>query len=159
MLTLLSMLGGGALRLIPFIVDFFKAKQDADHEFRMAQLQLEIDKARASQAIDLANAQAAIAVNQGEMGAWADAIKAEAQRTGIAFIDWLSASVRPILTYYWCIGLYGGAKAVAIAVAIQESLPLKDYAPMLVTEFDQAVIGSILSFWFVDRAIRKMSGK
>lgn len=159
MLTLLSMLGGGLLRLIPFFVDFFKQKQDGDHEYRMTQLQLQIDQARATQQIDLAHAQAEIAANAGEMAAWADAIKGESGKTGIGWIDALSASVRPVLTYYWVIGLYGSAKVIQVLVAVQANTPLAGYVPILITEFDQTVIGSMLSFWFVDRALRKMSGR
>lgn len=159
MLTLLSLLGGGLLRLIPFFVDFFKQKQDADHEYRMTTLQLQIDQARAAQKIDLAHAQAEIAANAGEMAAWADAIKGESGKTGIGWIDALSASVRPVLTYYWVIGLYGSAKVIQVLVAIDARTPLAGYVPILITEFDQTVIGSMLSFWFVDRALRKMSGR
>jgi hypothetical protein len=153
------MLGGGLFRLIPFIVDFFKQKQDAEHEYRMTQLQLEIDKARATQAIDLANAQAAIATNAGEMSAWVEAIKGQSGKTGISWVDAVSATVRPFLTYYWCVGLYGGAKAIQVAVALQARVPLEQLVPILVTEFDQRVIGSMLAFWFVDRALKHMAGK
>lgn len=159
MIELLSLLGGGVLRLIPFVVDLFKQRQDAEHEYRMTQLQLEVDKARAAQQIDLAHAQAAIAASAGELAAWGDAIKAEGQRTGIGWIDALSASVRPVLTYYWTVGLYGGAKLIQVIVAVQSGTPLAGYLPILVTDFDQAVIGSMLSFWFVDRALRKMGSR
>ena len=158
MLTLLSMLGGGLLRLIPFLVDFFKQRQEADHEFRMTQLQLEIDKARATQQIDLAHAQAEIAAGAGEMQAWASAIAAQGAKTGVAWADALSASVRPVLTYWWCLGLYTAAKVVAVVVAFQAHTPLTGFAAILVTEFDTAIIASIFSFWFVDRSIRKMAG-
>ena len=159
MLTLLSMLGGGVLRLIPFLVDLFKQRQDQSHELAMTQLQLQIDQARAAQQIDLAHAQAEIAANAGEMAAWAEAIKGEATKTGIGWIDAISASVRPFLTYYWCVGLYGSAKVIAVLVAVDAHTPLAGFIPILFTEFDQSVIGSMLSFWFVDRALRKMSGR
>lgn len=157
MFELLSMLGGGALRLIPFLVDFFKGKRDADHEFRMTQLQLEIDRARAAQQIDLAHAQASIASAAGELQAFSDAIKAQGQSTGIGWVDAISATVRPFLTYYWCVGLYGSAKVIQVVVAFKNDTPLSGFVPILVTEFDQMVIGSMLSFWFVDRALRRFS--
>jgi hypothetical protein len=158
MLTLLSMLGGGLFRLIPFIVDFFKSKQDADHEYRMAQLQLQIDQARATQAIDLAHAQADIALGAGEMQAWTEALKGQ-QPTGVAWVDAISSTVRPFLTYYFCVLLYGSAKAIQVYVALSTHVPLPQIVPILVTEFDQNVIASILSFWFVDRALRRLTGK
>jgi hypothetical protein len=159
MLTLLSMLGGGLFRLIPFIVDFFKSKQDADHEYRMAQLQLQIDQARVTQAIDLAHAQADIALGAGEMNAWAEAIKGQSMPTGVAWVDAISATVRPFLTYYWCVGLYGSAKAIQIYVALQAHVPLAQLVPVLVTEFDQNVIGAAVSYWFVERTLMKLAAK
>jgi hypothetical protein len=158
-LTLLSMLGGGLFRLVPFLVDFFKAKHDAEHEYRMTELQLKIDQARATQQIDLAHAQAEIAASAGEMQALVDTIKAQGTPTGVGWVDALSATVRPFLTYYWCIGLYGSAKVIQVLVAYQAHTPLAGFVAILITEFDQQVIGSMLAFWFVDRALRKMSGK
>lgn len=155
MLELLGMLGGGVFRLVPFLVDFFKAKRDADHEYRMTELQLKVDQARAAQAIDLANAQAAIALGQGEMEAWGKAIDAQGRPSGISWIDAISATVRPFLTYYWVVGLYGSAKVIQVIVAFRSGAPLDAFVPILVTEFDRTVIGSMLSFWFVDRALRK----
>jgi hypothetical protein len=153
------MLGGGIFRLVPFIVDFFKQKQDADHEYRMSQLQLQIDQARATQAIDLAHAQADIATNAGELAAWTEALKAQGAPSGVAWVDAVSATVRPFLTYWWCVGLYGSAKLIQVVVAFQSHAALAQFVPILVTEFDQQVIASILAFWFVDRALRKMGGK
>jgi hypothetical protein len=156
MLTLLSMLGGGLFRLIPFVVDFFKQKNDQAHELEMTKLQLEIDKARAQQQIDLAHANAEIAANAAEMSAMVEALKAQGTPTGIGWVDALSASVRPVLTYWWCLGLYTGAKVIAIVVAFQSGAQLAAFAAILVTSFDEAIIGSIFAFWFVDRALRKL---
>jgi preprotein translocase subunit SecF len=158
MLTLLSMLGGGLLRLIPFLADIFKQHTDQVHELAMTQVQLQIDQARASQAIDLAHAQASIAASAGEMAAWSAAIDGQSKPTGVGWADALSASVRPVLTYWWCLALYTAAKVVAIMVAWRAGTPLAAFAAILVTEFDTAIIGSIFSFWFVDRAIRKQTG-
>jgi hypothetical protein len=155
MIELLGLLFGGAFRLLPEVFKVFAAKREADHEYRMSELQLKIDQARAAQAIDLAHAQAEIAANAGEMQAWADAIRAQAQPSGIRWIDALSSSVRPVLTYWWVLGLYSGAKGIAIVVAFQAGATLDAFAALLVTEFDRTVIGSILSFWFVDRSLRK----
>ncbi len=158
MLTLISMLGGGLLRLIPFLADLFKQRSDQSHELAMTQLQLQIDQAHATQAIDLAHAQASIAASAGEMAAWSEAIEGQSTVTGAGWVDALDASVRPVLTYWWCLALYTAAKVVAIMVAWRAGTPLAAFAAILVTEFDTAIIGSIFSFWFVDRAIRKQTG-
>jgi len=157
MIELLSLLFGGLLRLAPELIGFFKQKRDQEHELRMTTLQLDIDKARAQQALDLAHAQHAQAMDKADMEALISAIGAQATPSGIRWIDALSSSVRPVLTYWWCVGLYTTAKGITINVALQASVRLGDLAPMLVTDFDRTVIGSMLAFWFVDRSLRRKS--
>jgi len=157
LMTLLSMVGGGLFRLLPELIALFKGKQDADHEYRMTELQLKIDEARASQQIDLAHAQAEIAANAADMAGMVEALKAQGTATGITWVDALSATVRPVLTYWWCLVLYTASKTMTVIVAWQAHTSLADMAPIVVTQFDEAVIGSIFAFWFVDRALRKQN--
>ena len=156
MIELLGLLGGGLFRLLPEVIKLFTAKRDADHEYRMTELQLKIDQARATQAIDLAHAQAEIASAAGEMQAWAEAMRGQGTPSGVPWVDAVSSTVRPFLTYWWCVVLYSGAKLIGIAVAVQAAAPLGTLAPLLVTEFDRTVIASMLAFWFVDRSLRKL---
>lgn len=157
MFELLSLLFGGLLRLAPEVIGFFKQRRDQDHELRMTQLQLDIDKARAQQALDLAHANAAIAADAADMQALIEAVRAQAGPVGNPRIDAISATVRPFLTYWWCVLLYTSAKVVGIVVAVQASATLAQLAPLLVTDFDRSVIGSMLAFWFVDRSLRRRS--
>lgn len=160
MTELLAMLGGGLFRLLPFVVDFFKQRREADHEYRMTQLQLQIDQARAAQQIDLAHAHAAIARDAGEMQAFVEAVHAEAQPSGVPWADALSRTVRPVLTYYWCVGVYGTAKALQIYLLLSAGGGAAQLLEGgLITEFDRQVIASMLAFWFVDRALRRMEGR
>ncbi len=155
MIELLSLVFGGVLRLVPEFLKLKNAAAEQAHELRMTQLQLEIDKARAQQQIDLAHVQASIAADQAEMAAMVAALKAQGQRSGVKWIDGLSSSVRPVLTYWWCMVLYTAGKAIVIAVALQGNATLASLAPLVVTEFDRSIIASIFSFWFVDRALRR----
>src|SRR5690606_36201099 len=100
MLELLSLIFGGVLRLAPEVLVFFKAKNDQAHEHRMTLLQLDIDKARAQQALDLAHAQHAQAMDKADMDALVAALQAQAAPSGVRWIDALSSSVRPVLTYW-----------------------------------------------------------
>lgn len=155
MLELLGLLGGALARLAPEAVKAWTAKGDRAHELEMTRLQLEIDRARAAAQLDLAHAQAAAATDSAELAALAEALRAQGQATGVRWADALSATVRPVLTYWWCLGLYTAYKAVAVAVAVRSGAPLEALAALLVTEFDRAAIGSMLGFWFLDRALRK----
>jgi hypothetical protein len=152
---LLSLVFGGVLRMLPEVMKLFTAKADQSHELSMTKLQLEIDRARATQQIDLVHAQGAIAADTAEMTAMVEALRAQSTPSGVAWIDGLSCSVRPVLTYWWCLVLYTAYKGITVAVAVQGGTTLAALASVLVTEFDRMVISSIFSFWFVDRALRR----
>lgn len=155
MFELLSMVGGGIFRLIPEILGLFKSKGDREHEIKMTQLQLEIDKNRSQLQIDLAHVNNDAIMAQADLQAVTEALKSQGTKTGVKWIDALSSSVRPVLTYWWCLGLYTAYKALIVVSAYQGGTPLSELAPLLLTEFDRGVIGSIFAFWFVDRALKK----
>lgn len=155
MIEFAGLLFGGIFRFLPELLKFFNAKEDRAHERNMIELNLKLDQARATQQIDLANAQANIAANKADMDALIEAIKAQNTPSGIAWIDGLSSSVRPVLTYWHCMILYTAGKAVSVAVAVQTNTKLADYLPILTTEFDRMIVASMFSFWFVDRSLRK----
>lgn len=155
MIELISLLGGGLMRLLPELFKLFTAKRDADHEFRMTQMQLEIDKARAAQAIDLAHTQGGFAADAADTAAMIEALKGQGAPSGIGWVDAVSATVRPVLTYWWCLLLYTANKVILVVVGLSERLPLAQFAPLVLNDFDRAVVGSIIGFWFADRAIRR----
>jgi hypothetical protein len=140
--AIFSLLGGGLMRLLPEVFKLFSDKQDKSHEVTMTQLQLEIDKARAAQQLSTTQAQAAVAQATGEMQAYVEAVKAQAVMTGVKFIDGLSQSVRPVVTYWW-MGLLTEVKIVAML----NGMPIWG-------EYDWDVLSMILGFWFVERAIK-----
>jgi hypothetical protein len=154
MIELLSLLGGGLFRLFPSVLEFFNKKRDLEHELRLLDRQMDLEKLRwqfKSEEIKLASE----AATEAE---WAKALPAAQTQTitKIGWVDAMNASVRPILTYWWCLLLYTGYKCINVYVAIVGGAGLLEIAGVLVTEFDQAVIGSIVGFWFLDRALRKM---
>lgn len=157
MFELLGIIFGGLFRLAPEVVGIFKQKRENAHELEMTKLQLEIDTARAEKQIDMVHAQGEVAAVQAEMALLHQAIIEQGRPTGIPKIDALNASVRPVLTYWWCIGLHTAHKVVVTVVALQEGVKLAVLADMLYTDFDRQVVGSMIGFWFVDRALRRMN--
>ena len=161
MTTLLSMMGGGLGGLLRFVPEIFKLvteARDREHEYRMTQLQLDIDLARAQQQIDLVHAQRDMAVAGKEMDAFVEAIQAQAPPTGVGWVDALNASVRPVITYWW-MSLFTVWKACTVYIAFAEFVSLQVFVDKLWTAQDAGVLAMILGFWFVDRAIRKNTGR
>lgn len=159
--TLLTLLGGGLgglLRFVPEIFKLFSDKADREHEYRMTQLQLDIDKARAQQGIDLVHAQGDMAIQAGEMTAFVEAIKGQSQLSGVPWVDALNQSVRPIVTYWW-MTLFTIYKIATIVAACLAWTTLDDFIGKLWTVQDAGILAMILGFWFVDRSIRRQQGK
>lgn len=156
--TILSLLGGGLgglMRLAPEFMKIFTAKADRDHEYRMTNLQLEIDKARAGQAIDLVHAQGAVAEAAGEMQAYIEAIKGQSNMSGVAWVDAMNQSVRPVCTYWWMV-LFTAYKLATMIAAANAWTNLDDFVGKMWTSNDAGVLAMILGFWFVDRSLRHM---
>jgi hypothetical protein len=148
--SILALLGGafgGLLRLAPEVLKLWNAKQDNAHELEMTKLQMQIDQARSAQAIDAVHAQGEVAANTGEMAAYVEAIKGQSVMSGVKWIDAVNQSVRPFLTYWWML-LFTAFK---IDQLMRVGLTWGDN--------DWLVLSAILSFWFVDRAIRINNGQ
>lgn len=154
LIGLLHFSGGSILRFIPEVFKWFDQKQANDHEYRMTQLQLEVDKARATQQIDQVHANAAAANSQTEMDAWEKAIEEQSKPTGVAWVDVVSATVRPFITYWW-MTLFTAYKIMFLFVAWHQSASLQDFVGQMWTARDAEVLLMILGFWFADRSIRK----
>lgn len=141
---------GGVLRLVPEVIKYFNEKADREHEFRMTQLQLQIDSARATQRIDLVHAQGDAAEQAAQMQAYVEAIKGQMQLTGNKLIDGLNMLVRPAVTYYF-LTLFGIYKAALLAVALASGVDTWHAVLQCYDDHDKAMLAFILDFWFVGR--------
>lgn len=159
--SLIGLIGGAITRLFPTLFDFLKQGRDLKYEVIRMDKEIELERLRG------VNAQAEIAAtaSAGIDKSWADAMveaikNATPQQitdTGsrwLNFINGANASVRPVITYWWCVVIYTAGKAVLCLILFQDQVSLKEAYPLLVTDFDRSVISSLIGFWFVDRALR-----
>jgi hypothetical protein len=155
MLTLLGTLFGGAFRMLPELFKMFDKKDERAHELAMFDRQLEADKLRASAALDQINAQADATLGAAEMQAIIEATKAQAVQTGVKWVDAVSALMRPIITFWWVIIMYTAALVAQYLVLVQQGASQLPALLSLWGEDEKAIVASIISFWFVDRSLRK----
>lgn len=155
MIELLGLLFGGIFRLVPEFLKLAQARRDQDHELRMTELQLKIDTARSQLRIDEVHAGANAAEQASWAGALQEAIKAQATPSGVKWVDALSSSVRPVLTYWHCLVLYTVVKFAMGYLAVQAGVSVPNAIVQGFSEFDRAMVGSMVSFWFLDRTLRK----
>ncbi|HJY06551.1 MAG TPA: hypothetical protein VJ323_09545, partial [Bryobacteraceae bacterium] len=148
MIELLGLAGGAIARLIPVLVDFFKQKQDLKYEVMRLDREIELEKQRAAGARQEAAQASANKVDEQWAQGLVEALKGEVNRptSGYPFLDWISSSVRPILTYWWCIFLYSVHKGFIVYASIHEDLGAKAMAEVVLTDFDRAVVSSIIGF-------------
>ena len=165
----LEFLLGAVVRLFPEIASLFTKKADNDHELAMLNAQLEVDKLRGrieQQKIEITGKNE---LDKSELEAIIEATKAQGtpiQRTGNAIVDVFAAAadiaskfVRPVLTYWYCVGAYGAYKTALYMQLMAHNIAWNDAVLQLWTVQDQDVMLSILGFWFTDRALRHLNGK
>lgn len=140
---------GGILRFIPEVFKLFTLKKDQDHEYRMTQLQLDIDKARATQEIDKIHANEMMETAKSEMLAYIEAVKGQSQMTGIAWVDAVNQTVRPFVTY-WFFVLFTIYK---VSILLSYST-FDQVVKNIWTSGDAEMLSIILGFWFVDRSFK-----
>jgi len=161
MIELLGLLGGAITRLFPTILDMFKQKQDMKYEIQRLDRELALEKARGDNARQEIAAASSAATEAGWSAALVEAMKStQMPPTGDKWLDRINVSVRPVLTYWWCLLFYTGAKVCIVVAAAKAGVPdIGAFATLILTDFDRGVVASIISFWFVDRALRNSGMK
>lgn len=153
--TLLGGLLGGAFRLAPEILKWLDRKGEPGHELTMQDKALEFEKLRGAQRMAEIGAAADAAWNTGAIEALREAVAAQGQRTGVGWADALSASVRPVITY-WFMALYCAAKTTAFTAALSAGADWGTAVMHAWTEADQALWAGVLNFWFLGRVFDKV---
>jgi hypothetical protein len=149
--TLLGGLLGGGLRMAPELLKWLDRKGEREHELAMQDKALEFEKLRGAQRMQEINAQANSAWDAGTLAALKEAIAGQARPSGVPWVDALSSTVRPVITYLF-MATYCVVKAAGIALAIKAGVSWEATVLHAWTEADQAMWAGILNFWYVGRA-------
>ena len=150
MITLLGSLLGFISSTFPSIVKLWQDAADKKQELAILQLQIQQQAAGAQQQLQEINAQADIAES-------AEIYKT--YTTGIAWVDALNGTVRPVIAYAFFI-LYALVKLLSYAaVANSNAVPFVVLHDTLWTEDDGAIFAGIISFYFGHRAMSKLHSK
>ena len=153
--TLLGGLLGGAFRLAPEILKWLDRNGERSHELAMQDKALEFEKLRGAQRMVEIGASADAAWNSGAIEALKEAVAGQGRLSGVRWVDALSTSVRPVLTY-WFMALYCAAKTAAFAAAVTAGAGWGIAIVHAWTEADQALWASVLNFWFLGRVFDRV---
>ena len=153
-LTLLSMLGGGLMRLLPEVFAFLNKKTDNAHELAMMDKQAELEKTRSAMRQQEIETQGQVDFNIAELNALGEALKSQMQVTGNSVVDTLNFLVRPLTTYFFLL-MYALAKLAMFVVAMKSGLDTWETVLKIYDAEDRSILAGILSFWFLGRVFDK----
>jgi len=147
---------GGIFRLAPEILKYFDKKNEREHEMAMFSRQCELETLRGQQKLAEIGAQRDAAIDVGVMDAFSAAINQQAEMVKAAggWAASLSASVRPVVTY-WIMALWS---FIHIWFAWQAhragASPEVVFKTMMTVDFCALVSGTI-NYWFLDRTLKQ----
>lgn len=151
-MTILSLLGGGLARLLPEVFSLWKDYGDKKHELAMLQLQLDASEKLNLLKANLMESQLDVQAHQQLYSSLS------IPTTGNKIVDFLNAIVRPSVVYVLLL-LYTLYKLLSWAIIVHNpALTLSPWfivSGSLFNDFDEMLLGSAISFFFVGRSFDK----
>ena len=160
LITILSALGGGLMRMLPELLALFTKRSDNSHELAMMDKQVQLEQLKGTNRTAEINAQHVATMSEAKlqgdisaalkmMDATAAALHDQMQKVGIWWVDALNMLVRPLTTYYF-LGCYGIYKTAMLFAAFKQT----DVWTAILQSYDaddRAIMAAILGFWFIGR--------
>jgi len=153
---LLGGIFGGIFRLAPEVLKWLDKKNERQHELAMFDRQCELEAQRGAQKLAEIGAQREAAIDVGVMDAFQAAINQQAEMVKAAggWAAKLSASVRPVVTY-WILLLWSSAHAVFMWNAWVSGMPAVDVFRQIMSPDFAALLSGTINYWFLDRTLAK----
>jgi hypothetical protein len=147
---------GGVFRLAPEVIKFFDKKNERDHELLMFGQQCQLETLRGQQKLAEIGAQREATVDAGVMNAFNSAIEQQTEMVKAAggWVASLSASVRPIVTY-WILFIWSFIHIwFAWNAWVTGASPDAVFKLMMSGDM-AALVSGTLNYWFLDRTLAK----
>ena len=153
---ILGSLLGGVFRLAPEVMKFFDKKNERQHELKMFEQQCQLETLRGNQKMAEIGAQREATVDAGVMDAFNSAIEQQTEMVKAAggWVASLSASVRPVMTYY-LLAMYGATKMAAMMLAYYHGQALTEVLAKSWGSDDMALLTGVINYWMIDRSLAK----
>ena len=147
---------GGVFRLVPEVLKWLDKKNERSHELQMFQSQCALEEKRGAQKLAEIGAQRDATLDIGAMTAFQSAIEQQTEMVKAAggWAAALSASVRPVMTYYLLV-LYGLVKICLAWDAMRMGAPFVDVMPKMWSVDDMALLSGVVNYWILDRTLAK----
>lgn len=153
---ILGSLFGGLFRLAPELFKFLDRKNEREHELAMFDKQCDMEKARGEIKLMEIGAQRDMAIDAGVMDAFNAAINQQTEMVKAAggWVAALSASVRPIVTY-WILAVWSFIHIWLAWNSWNTGMPPEMVFKTMMTADFSALVAGTINYWFLDRTLAK----
>ena len=147
---------GGIFRLAPELLKFLDKKNERQHELSMFDKQCDLEKVRGQQKLAEIGAQRDAALDVGTMDVFNAAINQQAEMVKAAggWAASLSASVRPVVTY-WVLFIWSFAHFWFAWNAWLGGLPPVEVFKQIMSPDFSALLSGTINYWFLDRTLKQ----
>ena len=153
---LLGSIFGGVFRLAPEVLKFFDKKNERLHELNMFARQCELEQLRGQMKLAEIGAQREAAIDVGVMDAFNNAItqQAEMVKAASGWVASLSASVRPMVTY-WVLFVWSFIHVWFAYNAWLNGAPAIEVFKTMMTPDFSALLSGTINYWVLDRTLKQ----
>ena len=153
---LLGSIFGGVFRLAPEVLKWLNKKSEMAHELNMFKFQCDLEAQRGQQKLAEIGAQREAAIDVGVMSAFQSAIGQQATMVKAAggWVASLSASVRPVVTY-WVLFVWSFIHVWFAYNAWLSGAPATEVFKTMMTPDFSALLSGTINYWFLDRTLSK----
>ena len=153
---LLGSIFGGVFRLAPEVLKWLNKKSEMAHELNMFKFQCDLEAQRGQQKLAEIGAQREAAIDVGVMNAFQSAIEQQATMVKAAggWVASLSASVRPVVTY-WVLFVWSFIHVWFAWNAWLNGAPADEEFKTMMTPDFSALLSGTINYWLLDRTLSK----
>lgn len=153
---LLGSLFGGLFRLAPEVLKWLDKKDERKHELEMFKNQCELEAQRGSQKLQEIGAQHEASIDTGVLDAFNAAIVQQGEMVKAAggWVASLSASVRPIITY-WVLGIWSFVHLWFAYTAWVSGITPTEVFKLVMSPDLSALVSGTMNYYFMDRTLTK----
>ena len=153
---ILGSIFGGVFRLAPEVLKWLDKKNERAHELNMFSRQCDLEQMRGQMKLAEIGAQREAAIDVGVMNAFQSAIEQQATMVKAAggWVASLSASVRPVVTY-WVLFVWSFIHVWFAYNAWLAGAPAVEVFKTMMTPDFSALLSGTINYWFLDRTLSK----
>jgi hypothetical protein len=153
---LLGSIFGGIFRMAPEVLKWMDKKNEREHELNMFKFQCDLEAQRGAQKLAEIGAQREAAIDVGVMDAFNNAITQQEEMVKAAggWVASLSASVRPVVTY-WVLFVWSFIHVWFAWNAWLAGAPATEVFKTMMTPDFSALLSGTINYWFLDRTLSK----